>query len=160
MKKFITYCLCIITLVSASCDEGYDPKPNTYSKLLTGENKKTWILAGIQFREDGKPLQSFELPAEDCVYDDLYIFYANEDRTLEIDEGATTCDPADPQTFLIDSWALVNATATLEMIIPLLAPFKLPFIIQELTEDRLQVEIYFNEERHSYRMVFESVSSE
>jgi len=118
------------------------------------------MLIGIQFREDGKPLQSFEVTADDCAYDDLYVFYANDERKFEIDEGASTCDPADPQIFLTDSWALVNATATLEFIIPVLVPFKLPYIIHDLTKDKLVVEIYFNEEKHSYRMIFESVSSD
>ena len=160
MKKFFIYCLCLNFLVILSCNDGYDPKPNNYSKLLTGENKKTWLLTGVQFREDGKPLESWEVPPDDCAFDDLYIFYANDERRFEIDEGPTKCDPADAQIFLTDTWAIVNATATLEFVVPVLLPFKLPYIIHELTETKLQVEIYFNEEKHSYRMVFKSVSSE
>ena len=149
-----------VMLISGACSEQFEPKPFTYSQLLTGENVKTWRLAAFQYRQNGKAVDSFVLPSDDCVFDDLYLFYANNEKRFEIDEGARVCTPGDPQTLLVDSWGLVNATATLEMVIPFLVPVKLPYILQKLEDDEFEVEIYFNEDTESYRFIFELVDSE
>lgn len=159
MMKYLSYILIFISVVVISCTEPLQPKPYTYSQLLTGENVKFWRLEGLQFRQDDKAPQSFEVP-DDCVFDDLYVFYATDDRKFEIQEGATKCNPEDPDVFLTESWSLTSGRATLEFVIPILAPFKLPYIVQELTENRLVVEIYFNENKQSYRMIFGDVRSE
>ncbi|MDH5397935.1 MAG: hypothetical protein OEX02_07305 [Cyclobacteriaceae bacterium] len=150
----------IATLIATGCREKFEPKPLEYSKLLTGENSKSWQMIGIQFREAGKASESYELPLDDCVFDDLYIFYADESRTFVIDEGASKCDDADPQIYLTDKWAMINASATLEFTIPILAGFPLPYIVKELSESRLVAEIYFNDDKMSYRMIFKAVKSD
>ena len=149
-----------LLLMLGACSEEFEPKPFTYSQLLTGKIKKSWRLAGFQYRVDGKAVESFNLPSNDCFFDDLFVFYANEEKRFEINEGNSVCTFGDPQIFYEDSWALVNANATLEMAIPFLASFKLPYILRELKEDEFSVEIYFNEDTESYRFAFELIASE
>ncbi len=148
--------LVVILIMISSCSETLEPKPQTYSQLLTGAESKTWKLTTIELIEGGSPPFSFSLPA--CVSDDLYIFYAGNAKFYQVLEGATKCDPEDEDIFVEDSWALVNANATLNFIFPLLADAKLPFIIKKLTETSLIIEIYFDEDDEgnssSYRMTF------
>lgn len=158
MIRYIIILIIGILLLN-SCREDLEPKPYTYSRLLTGENAKHWRMTGLQFREEGKVPQTFQLP-NDCVFDDDYVFYNSPDKKFEVQEGLSKCNENDPDVFVTDNWALVSARATLEMVVPILAPFKLPFILKELTEDRLVIEIYFNENKQSYRMVFKRVKTE
>ena len=151
---FIIFALSIL-----GCREDFEPTPYTYSKLLTGETKKAWKLAALQYRSDERPLITYDLPLDDCAFDDLYIFYADDTKTFEIDEGVSKCNPDDPQLFITDNWSLVNATATLEMVIPILIPFRYPYIIKELSEKRLMVEVYFIGNKESYRMIFIPIKS-
>lgn len=157
--KGIFIILLLSTLFFIRCTEYPEPKPYSYSKLLTGENSKTWELVGLQFRENGKPPDSFVLP-EDCIFDDYYVFYATSDKRFEVQEGPSKCAEEDPDVFITDKWSLTSGTATLEMVIPILANFRLPFIVQELTEKKLVVEIYFNDNNQSYRMIFNEVKTE
>lgn len=158
MRKIVLFVGLLLFL--GACSEEFQPKPFTYSKLLTGETKKTWRLAAFQFRADGKPVESVVLPSNDCVFDDLYVFYASSDKRFQVNEGRTTCNVEDPLVIVEDTWSLVNATATLEMVIPFLTNFKLPYIVQDLTENELAVEIYFNDDTESYRFVFEVIETE
>lgn len=155
------YSIIIILLIfSFSCSEQLEIKPLTYSQLLTGKTSKTWRLSGLQLRENDRPLESYNLPPNNCGFDDLYIFYANESKTFVIDEGPSKCNESDPQIFVSDTWSLVNATATLEMVLPILIPFRYPYIVKELTENRLVTEVYFADGIQSYRMIFTLVDEE
>ena len=149
----------VMTLSLGACQESLEVKPNTYSKLLTGEESKTWEIIGLQYRESGKPLQSIDAAGNNfCDLDDHFIFYASVERKFVIDEGASKCNDEDPQVLLEDSWALVNANASLEFVVPIFGFFKYPWIVQELTEDRLVTEIFFGEELElSWRVVFRAI---
>jgi hypothetical protein len=146
----------IFLMVISSCSEKLEPKPQTYSQLLTGSTSKTWKLTAIELIEGDSPPYAFSLPA--CISDDLYVFYAGEGNFYQVLEGPTKCDPEDEDIYLEDTWSLVNATATLNFIFPLLASIRLPFIIKKLTETNLIIEIYFDEDDEgnssSYRMQF------
>lgn len=152
--------LLVMGSILLSCSEKFEPKPLTYSQMLTGEVKKSWRATGIQVREGGQSVGNFILPESDCLFDDLYVFYANDERLFEVEDNTRKCSPDDPDIIVADSWALVNATATLEMVIPFLAPFKLPYILRELEEDEMTVEIWLDvEEGDSYRIYFAAVDT-
>ena len=159
MKKVIFRILSFILalLVGVSCSEELVPTPNTYSKILTGETSKSWKLEAISLEIEGKADQTFELP-NNCVYDDYYVFYANSERLFEVDEGGSKCAPEDPEIYLTDNWSLVNANATLTFVFPVLAEVRLPYIVNLLTDDKMILEIFFNEDKSNYRMVFKKVS--
>ena len=142
------------------CSNDIEVVPDTYSKLLTGENSKTWMLEGLQYIKKGKAPESYLLP-EDCVFDDYYVFYAGSDKLYHVEEGLSKCDPADPDIFFEGDWALISARATMEFTIPVFIPFKLPYTVKELTDKKLIVEIFFSEVGdESYRFIFSSVRSD
>ena len=163
MIRIWTIGLIMGSLFLGSCSEKFEPKPFTYTQLLTGKEKKSWQLAGLEIREEGKIVGRLfpDQFLRQCVYDDLYVFYANEEKLLQVDEGFLKCDPADSQIFVESRWAFSNANATLEMIVPWLAPFPLPFVVQELSEDELSIEIWLDLENiESYRIIFTEIETE
>lgn len=159
LKKFklLIGSLIVLFMVS-SCSETLEPTPQTYSQLLTGTENKTWRLTTIELLEGDSPPYAFSLPA--CISDDLYTFHAGDSKFYQVLEGASKCAPEDEDIVVEDSWALVNANATLNIIFPLLADVRLPFIIKKLTESSMVIEIYFDEDDEgnssSYRMTFTS----
>src|SRR5688572_8869964 len=106
MKKILAYIHIIgllgVILSFSGCSEEVKPNPYTYSQLLTGTTSKSWRLTGIQLIEEGQQPYSFNIP-NNCVYDDLYVIYADKDRKFEIKEGASKCDPNDLDVFYTDT---------------------------------------------------------
>lgn len=142
-----------------SCKEDFEPEPFTYTQLLTGQTSKTWVMTGISILEDGAPTQNIPLPENDCVFDDQYVFYANDEKKYEILDAANKCAPEDPDIFLADRWSFVNAKATLEIVVPILTPeFRLPFIVKSLTDSRMVLEIFFD--GGSYRFTFQALRTQ
>ncbi len=74
---------------------------------------------------------------DDCDKDDCTRF--NADKTMTFDEGATKCDPADPQTST-GSWSLSADGSTLTVSDPG-SGFSFAGQITELSSSRLVVEI-------------------
>lgn len=146
------------------CTEEVKPTPPTYSQLLAGKESKSWRLASYQVFDDGTGsgttnARDFSAP---CIVDDVYVFYANDVKAMEAREGASKCSPADPDVFLEDTWAIVNATATLEFNFAGFIPQKLNYKIRNLTETSLTVEFYYldylPDVNLSYRFTFTSQS--
>ena len=146
-----------LLLGAGGCSEEVKPTPVTYSQLLTGTESKSWRLTNIRVidaGEDSGPI-NVQQRFDPCVADDLYTFYANDTKTFEVREGASKCNTADPDVYVENNWSMVNATATLTFVIPLLSTeFALPFTVKNLTENTLTVEYYFEDLDLSYRFVF------
>jgi hypothetical protein len=148
----------LIIGVASSCTEKLDPKPFTYSQLLTGTEKKTWVLSAVTIVDQKDP---FDLAGSDvldpCQLDDQFIFYANEEKKMEYANGPSKCRSSEPDILITDVWQLTSANATLEMGIPrLFGGFKLPFIVKSLTENTMVLEYYFGDIDASYRFKFTS----
>lgn len=142
------------------CSEKIEPKPATYSQILTGTEKKSWRMVSIIANDEGQssgviPITNIGIST--CVTDDVFTFYANADHKLEITEGSTKCDPSDPDIVATDTWSLVNANATLEFYIPLFGGVY-PWTIKTLTANVLTVEFYIPDIDASYRLVFNSTT--
>lgn len=71
---------------------------------ITGD---AWSLTSLRTDIDGDG--TLEESAEDCDKDDLITF--SDDGTWNSDEGATKCDPADPQTST-GTWELSSDNST------------------------------------------------
>lgn len=142
------------------CSEKIEPKPVTYSQLLTGTEKKTWKLVSLQIFDDGQG--SGVIPAQNglnpCVADDLYTFYANDERKFELNEGASKCRAANPDLLLTDTWTLINADASLEFPLRALGG-KFPWTIKNLTATVLTIEYYFPDINASYRFTFNATTT-
>ncbi len=134
------------------CSEKIEPKPLTYSQLLTGTEKKTWRLVSVQIFDQGK--SDGVIPAvqlnDPCIIDELCTFYANAERKYEVSQGAIKCYPSDPDVYITDTWTLINANATLEFYLPILDG-KYPWTIKTLTDRVLTIEYYFGDIDASYR---------
>jgi hypothetical protein len=92
MKNLSTYALIVaMAAVTASCKKDSEDAPApTKSELLTAKN---WRLTDVKLA--GTPIYNSGL-FDNCLKDNLYKFNLN--KALTIDEGATKCDPTDPQT--------------------------------------------------------------
>lgn len=146
----------------AGCSEKIEPKPLTYTQLLTGKESKTWTLTSFQIIDAGE--ESTVVPARNlfdytCEADDQFVFYANSERRYEYTNGPTKCSTNEPNVLLTDQWTFTNANATLEFVLPVLANARLPFIVKSLTETNMTLEIYLDELsgiNASYRFMFTS----
>lgn len=144
----------------SGCSEKIEPTPVTYSQLLTGTEKKTWRMVSFQVLDNGQgsvtPIAQSGI--DQCVYDDLFTFYANDERKFEVSEGATKCDPTDDDIFVTDNWTLINADASLEFVLPILGG-KFPWTIKNLTANVLTIEYFFPDINASYRFTFNATTT-
>ncbi|GAB3705871.1 hypothetical protein GCM10027592_38820 [Spirosoma flavus] len=149
-----------IVWVLGGCTEKLEPKLPTYSRILTGTEKKTWKTVSFQIIDDGQASSVIPITqsgVDNCITDDLLTFYANAEHKLEASEGATKCTSTDPDIYVTDNWALVNANATLEFYLPILNG-KYPWTIKNLTETSLTIEYYFQDINASYRFTLNSTT--
>jgi len=159
MKMTIKISAIFFLLSFVSCSE--DPKPvvEDFYKIITGQTKKTWKVTGIKWTGDGKDDINYSLSS--CYKDDLYTFYANEERLYEVSNGATKCSDSEPDQLVSDEWAFVNATSILTIIFPLLSDNSLPFFVRKVTSKEMTIEIYIDQDNtYSYIATFQSVSEE
>lgn len=107
MKKLMSYQLLFVLLMGlAFACKSETEEPASRTDLLTG---KDWRLTGATISPAIFGLSNVYSFIEDCESDDLYRFAA--DKTLNVDEGATKCNPSDPQTQNNGTWAF-NADET------------------------------------------------
>ena len=162
MRQFIRFLLIpgVVGWLLGGCSEKVEPKPVTYSQLLTGTEKKTWKMVSVIILDENQ--SSGVIPASQltpCVSDDLLTFYANAEHKFEASEGATKCSASDPDVYVTDTWQLVNANATLQFYIPLLNGIY-PWTLKTLTENVMTVEYYFGDTINaSYRFTFNAVTT-
>ncbi|MBL7873875.1 MAG: hypothetical protein JNM78_19835 [Cyclobacteriaceae bacterium] len=95
----------LFTLICCSKED--DPAPIS-DELLAGASSKTWIItdfksAGVADFKD-QPV---------CVQDDLWVFFATGE--MEQNEGASKCQPSDPQVYAEGSWVLFPESNTLRL---------------------------------------------
>jgi hypothetical protein len=87
-----------LSIALASCDKEDDPEPAppaiTKTSLLT---KSAWKIkeSGIDLDKNGT-IDGFPLVVKSCSLDNTYTF--NTGGAGVVDEGASKCDPIDPQT--------------------------------------------------------------
>ncbi|HEU5289651.1 MAG TPA: hypothetical protein VFU05_03345 [Cyclobacteriaceae bacterium] len=157
MNKIIKIVGLVLILGVASCSEEITPEPFTFSKFFTGENSKTWKVTLFEETLNGKVVDRFTIG---CVNDDRYIFFANPERRTEFRAGSSRCfDPAEP-ALIIDSWSYQSGTATLTMLLPIFADVSLPFIVKEINDDDMELEIFFEGNTGSYRVHFDAIDED
>ncbi len=92
--------------VLSSCKED-DPEPlkaETQAILLAGQkgSSKSWKLTAASYQEGSSASTDINLDA--CILDNVYLFTNNDDQSYKATEGATTCDPADPNVVEAGNW--------------------------------------------------------
>ena len=98
MKKILFATLILSSLfIGCSKDDTDDVKQPTKTELLTAHY---WQITAITVDPPlpffGTTITDFYALSENCYKDDIQKF--NTNNTIIFDEGATKCDPADPQT--------------------------------------------------------------
>lgn len=142
-------------LIFGSCSEEVIPTPYQYTKIFTGENSKTWKLKFLEQTLDGDVEETFNVA---CGSDDQYIFYANSERAYKVITGTKKC-ASDESDVINDSWSFNNASATITMVLPFFTESSLPFIVREAKKNKLELEIFLDEENTaSYRIHLELTS--
>jgi hypothetical protein len=108
MLKLKSYFLLagIVLGVLTSCKED-DPEPlkaETQAILLAGQkgSSKSWKLTAASFQEGTSASTDIALDA--CILDNIYLFSNNDDQSYKATEGATSCDPADPNVVEAGNW--------------------------------------------------------
>lgn len=156
MKSFKTIMVIPFLALVMSCSETVEVTPFTYPQVFTGKVSKSWTIRSVQLLQDGKGTQTFGLSS--CATDDVYTFFNNSERGYTVTEGATKCNADDPNVIVDSSWSFVNATASLTIIMPLLSDQPLPFILKEIDDSKMVLDIYFDDDKSSYRFNFKSSS--
>ena len=82
--------------------------PKSKTQLLSGTTTKTWKNTKAEATNGGLKID-LAITQPTCVTDNLLIFSPN--KTYEIREGATKCNPADADLLLKANWGF-NATET------------------------------------------------
>ena len=146
------------------CSEKLEPKPATYSQLLTGTDKKAWKLVSFQQIDDGQKSGVINVNTQfnPCRLDDQYVFYANPEHQFQYTNGTIKCSSTEADVLKDDAWSLVNASATLNFVIPVFDGSVLPYTIKNLTSTVMTVEIYLDKISTdnlnvSYQFTFNSV---
>ncbi len=149
------------------CTEEIAVEEFSYPHIFTGESQKSWKMRTVQIVRSGKgtltvpPDYFFDDEGETCISDDIYTFSFNSERSYKVTEGATKCSDTDPDVVYEGSWAFVNSTAVLTILMPALASQPLPFIVYQVDENQLVLDIYLDEEnKNNYRFNFRPVDTE
>jgi hypothetical protein len=132
MKKSFLLMLAVaasFTFVSCS-DDDEDTQPNK-TELLTNKNWKKTAETETMSNTPGSTDLFTSVP--DCTKDDILKFGTN--GTFTWNEGASKCDPTDPQEFLNGTWAFTNNETKVMITIPGLGDGELE--LTELTASKL-----------------------
>jgi predicted HNH restriction endonuclease len=113
MKKLILSAFAIVVVLS-SCSKSDDNTPSepapsntqlTRTEIITSKN---WKLTANTL--NGQDRFSIK---KDCVKDDIFQF--KTDGSYIRDEGATKCDPSDPQIIISSTWKFLDNETKLEL---------------------------------------------
>lgn len=130
MKNYLLLLAVAASVSLASCGNDDDEVAPTKTDMLTG--KKWKQVAETETRSDTTGTIDTFAPVVSCDKDDLLVF--KTDSKLIFDEGATKCDPNDPQEFEAGTWALTNNESKLTLTI---LGFPVEGDIVELTTTKL-----------------------
>lgn len=136
--KSISTPIYIIALAAASlfvsgCKEELVPEPATYSRLLTGDERKSWqrISRDLVIEIGGvTDTISFNRGIPPCQTDDVFIFY-REGQIFELGEGNTKCDEEDASVIVSGRWRLNHVNRIIDL------GTEEPYTLVSLKEDEL-----------------------
>ncbi len=94
----------VFILISCKEDEAIINK----KELLAGTTSKEWKIQDYVDVSVNWSIQPM------CITDDVWIFFSNGD--MQQSEGASKCDPANPQIYVNGFWQLNTDTNTLTLI--------------------------------------------
>jgi hypothetical protein len=140
-----------------SCSEDIKPTVYNYSQIFTGKTKRTWVINQIVQRQTGKKDKSLSL--NPCGMDDKYIFYSNDEKLYEVNNGTSVCNGDDADPLLVSyTWSFNNANASLTIVMPhVFGNFLIPFTVLKATKDEMDLEVFFDQKNTvSYVFILKS----
>ena len=157
MKNYLLLLAVAASVSLTSCGND-DDEVVTKSKtdLLTASGWKGTSLTvnpAIDWDNDGTKETNLTPFIDACSLDDLKIFKA--DKTYTEDEGATKCDPADPQVIASGTWSF-NADETTLTTTESGSSTPDTFTISELTESSLKFTESFTDPSDNVTYTFTS----
>jgi hypothetical protein len=157
-RRFSIFAFSALVAIASSCSEDIKPTPFTFSKNFTGKSDKTWTVDKWVLRETGKKDQTLTLDA--CESDDLYKFYANDEKLFEVYNGNKKCATDEDDLMISYQWSYASANANLTMVAPhIFGNFVIPFIVKKVDGDEMQLEVFLNEKNTiSYLIYFKVVN--
>ena len=99
----------VFGLAGTACKKDDDPSNRDY--LLGGEWRIQHIRVDPAIDLNGIPVSIIPLDLDGCESDDYWVF--QDGGSIQINEGPTKCDPADPDTYIGGTWALTNNEGTI-----------------------------------------------
>ena len=137
----LVICLLLVSCSKKSKDSTPTPTPETKTQLLTGKNWKVTAVTinpGFDFSGNGVLITDYYAysmaTGNACQLDNILNFNINGNYTDY--EGATLCDPADPQLYDSGTWSFLNNEATLS--------FQGEYTIVTLNSTTLKLKDYFD----------------
>ncbi len=133
--KMLGLSLLAISLTMGACKKDEDTK-STADILVEGQ----WDLTGLTINPGfevfpGVVISDLLIDEDPCDADDLTIF--NADGSATGDEGATKCDPSDPQTYSNGSWSLSADEKTLTITFD---GIQIPFTVKSASSSKSVLE--------------------
>ncbi|MBA4144304.1 MAG: hypothetical protein DI538_23755 [Azospira oryzae] len=160
MKTILKIVLLSLPVLFSACSEELKPNPPEYYRIFTGQNKKTWKITKLIWTGEGKTDVNYTSQIA-CYRDDSYVFHADKDNMYEVIGGSVKCSANEASALVSDKWSFVNATATLNIIMPLLSDNTLPFYVIKASSSEMTLEIYLDQDsQYSYQVTMQSVSTE
>ncbi|UOR05653.1 hypothetical protein MUN82_00800 [Hymenobacter aerilatus] len=99
-----------------SCDDNSDIKPTPILSATDLLMAKSWKMTAVTEKEGSEPAKDLYTDEPACIRDNVYQFQT--DGVFVMDEGATRCDQAHPQT-RTGTWAQSNSGMLLKATIAL-----------------------------------------
>jgi hypothetical protein len=137
-----------LTLLFVACSEELKVTPLDYSKVFSGETQRSWKLRSLQVTREGKGTLTFGL--RDCESDDIYTFYNNPERGYRV-TSSVKCKSTESDVLADTDWSFSNATASLTIVVPFLSDGALPFIVKEVDDTKMTLDIYVTDQA-AYRL--------
>ena len=101
-------CILIISFSSSSCSKSTDASTSataaTKTQLLTSSD---WIIIGLEYRKETATTWTDDYALWlACQKDNKFVFKTN--NSYEFNEGASKCNPSDPQILQAGTWQLTS----------------------------------------------------
>jgi hypothetical protein len=160
MKKIVIAFFGLTLMFSACKKDPVDPDAGkTTLELLTNSTSKSWKLKSGTAKQNG--LEGDLITSQSpCITDNVIVLFS--DFGYEFKEGASKCDPNNPDLILKAKWSLTadNKTITIDKFIFLNYTIDKPsFVLSEVTSSTFSgtTQITLNNQTFELVVVFEEV---
>ncbi len=148
-------------ILSCKKKGGDEVEPKPALELLTGSSSKTWKVKQAIARQGDLEVNVIAASQNPCITDNL--IKLNKDFTYEFTEGATKCNPSDPDLILKANWTLAadESSISIDKFIFLGRTVDHPvFVLSDLTETSFSgtTQLTVEQQTFNVQVTFENVA--